>query len=245
MDLAASTWTDADAVETDLALLPVGSTEQHGPHAPLGTDTLLAEAVAEAGAGAYDGEVVVAPSLPVGVSEEHRAFAGTLWLSPEAFRAAVHDVVTSLAHHGYRRVVLVNGHGGNVDALREVAARTTRDGDAYAVPFTWFQAVDVGEAAGTDIGMGHAGPAETALLRASNPELVREDRADEAADGAAERWGEWVSGVNLAYDTDEFAANGVVGDPREGDAEVGERILDAAGGSLATLLEAIAERDLD
>ena len=61
MDLAAATWPDADAVETDLAVLPVGSTEQHGPHAPLGTDALTAESVATAGVDAYDGAVVVAP----------------------------------------------------------------------------------------------------------------------------------------------------------------------------------------
>jgi len=141
MHLSESTWTDADSVETDLALLPVGSTEQHGPHAPLGTDALTAEAVAEAGAASYDGEVVVAPTIPVGVAEEHRQFSGTLWVSEDTFRDYVRETVTSLAHHGWDRVVLVNGHGGNVAALREVCGRITRHDDAYAVPFTWFDAV--------------------------------------------------------------------------------------------------------
>ena len=249
MELQASTWTDAAAAGTDLALLPVGSTEQHGPHAPLSTDTLLAEAVAAAGADAYDGEVVVAPPLPYGVSAEHRRFAGTLWLSPDAFRAAVGDVVGSLCHHGFRRVVLVNGHGGNVDALAEVAAAITREETAYVVPFTWFDSVDF-EAIGADAGvesvdMGHAGAAETALLRATRPDLVREERVEDARDGAAERWGEWVAGVNLAYDTDEFAENGAVGDPSTGDADLGEALLAAAGDGLAEVLSAIADRDLD
>ena len=98
MDLGSSTWTDADGAGADLALLPVGSTEQHGPHAPLATDTLIAEAVAAAGADAYDDAVVVTPPLPFGVSAEHRAFPGTLWLSPDTFRAAVREVVEGLVH---------------------------------------------------------------------------------------------------------------------------------------------------
>ncbi len=172
MQLSDVTWTDADGVDTDLALLPVGSTEQHGPHAPLGTDWLNAEVVADAGAEAYDGEVVVAPSIPVGVSEEHRQFTGTLWVSKNTFRQYVRETVASLAHHGWDRVVIVNGHGGNVAALREVAGTITRHDDAYAVPFTWFEAV--GEHRPD---MGHAGPLETAFLRHTRPELVHEDRS--------------------------------------------------------------------
>jgi creatinine amidohydrolase len=238
IDLADATWTDIDDADADLALLPVGSTEQHGPHAPLGTDFRHAVSVAEAGAEAHDDPVVVAPPLTVGVSEEHRDFAGTLWLSPETFRATVRDTVAGLAHHGLDRVVVVNGHGGNVGALEEVTATVSRHDDAFAVPFTWFEAV--GEHSSR---MGHAGPLETALLRATHPDLVREDRVAEAAAGASDRWGEWVSGVNVARDSSAFTDNGVVGDPREGDAELGAELLELAGAALATLLAAVAERD--
>jgi creatinine amidohydrolase len=236
MHLAESTWSDVDAAATDLALLPVGSTEQHGPHAPLSTDTIAAEAVADAGASAYDGQVVVAPAIPIGVSEEHRHFAGTMWVGEDTFRSYVRDAAASLAHHGFDRVVLVNGHGGNVDALREVAGGLSRDGDAYAVPFTWFDAVDAPD-------MGHAGPVETSMLHHVAPELVREDRLGEAVAGASDGWGEWVSGVNLAFDSAEFTDSGVVGDPTEADAERGRALLDAAGTALAELLEAVAARD--
>jgi creatinine amidohydrolase len=238
MNLDTATWTDVADAETDLALLPVGSTEQHGPHAPLGTDATTAEAVAEAGAAAYDGEVIVAPAVEIGISEEHRHFPGSLWVSEDTFRAYVRETVESLAYHGFDRVVLVNGHGGNTAALREVASTVSREGDAYAVPFTWFDAVDV------DVPMGHAGGRETALLRAVAPETVREDRIDAAAADASDRWGDWVSGVNLAYDTGEFTENGVVGDPREGTAELGEGMLEDAADALADLMNAIADRDL-
>ena len=238
MHLAAETWTDLDAVDTDLALLPIGSTEQHGPHAPLGTDTLNAEAVAEAAADAADRDVVVAPAVPVGIAEEHRAFTGTLWVSEETFRAYVRDVVRSLSHHGWTQVVLVNGHGGNVAALDEVAGTVTRHDDAFAVPFTWFEAV--GDHSSD---MGHGGPLETALLRHANPDLVHEDRLDDAAEGGSDRWGDWEGKVNLAFDSEEFTENGVVGDPRAGSAALGEELLDVAVAALVDLLEEVADRD--
>ena len=239
MHLEEATWTDADAVETDLALLPVGSTEQHGPHAPLGTDTLTARAIADAAAETYDGEVIVAPAVPVAIAEEHRQFTGSLWVSPETFRAYVRETIASLAHHGWNRVVVVNGHGGNVGALGEVCSHVVRHDDAYALPFTWFEGV--GEHASD---MGHGGPLETALLRHVEPELVREDRIEMARKKAATRWGEWISRVNLAVDSAEFTENGVVGDPAEGDAERGEELLALASAALVELLETIADRDV-
>jgi len=242
MDLTEATWTDVAKTKTDLAVLPVGSTEQHGPHAPLGTDRLTARAVAEAGTAAYeaarDRAVVLAPTIPVGIAEEHRGFSGTLWVTPDTFRQYVRETVDSLASHGFERVVLVNGHGGNVGALREVAETISRHDAAYAVPFTWFDAIDA-----TD--MGHGGPVETAMLRATQPDLVRDDRIAEAQEGASERWGEWISGVNLAFDSATFTDNGVVGDPSEGTEERGTELLEHATAALADLLEAIENREID
>jgi len=236
MDLADATTTDVDAAGADAALLPVGSTEQHGPHAPLGTDTVTASAVADAGAAAADGEVLVAPAVPVGVSEEHRAFAGTMYVAPETFRRFVREAAASLAGHGVDRLVLVNGHGGNADALAEVAARLDRDGVARTAAFTWFDAVDGPP-------MGHGGARETALLRAVAPGLVREDRVEAAREGGADRWGEWVAGVNVAHDVEQFSGNGVVGDPTDGDAERGEELLGLASDALAELAAAVVERE--
>ncbi|GAB3682552.1 creatininase family protein [Salinarchaeum chitinilyticum] len=247
MHLAEAAWTDVRALETELAVLPVGSTEQHGPHAPLSTDTLAAEAVAAAGAERFGqeengedtaggNEIVVAPAIPFGVAEEHRQFDGTMWVGEDTFRSYVRDAAKSLAHHGFDRIVFVNGHGGNVDALREVAGRLSRDGDAYAVPFTWFDSVDAPD-------MGHAGPVETSMLRHVAPELVRDDRLDEAVAGASDGWGEWVAGVNLAFDSAEFSESGVVGDPMDADADRGDALLSAAAEALVVLLEAVGQRD--
>jgi creatinine amidohydrolase len=242
MHLTDATWTDADAVDADLALLPVGSTEQHGPHAPLGTDALTAEAIAEAGADDYTDEtgdeVVVAPAVPVGVAEEHRQFTGTLWVSEDTFRDYVRETVTSLASHGWDRVVVVNGHGGNTGPLREVCGRITRHDDAYAVPYTWFEDVDPA------VPFGHGGPVETSVVRHLRPELIREDRLDEAGEGAADGWGEFEGGTNLAYDSAAFSENGAVGDPRAGGDELGETAFDEAVAALVGLLGRVAERDV-
>lgn len=240
MNLAHHSTRDVDEVDTDVALLPVGSTEQHGPHAPLGVDFLTATAIAGAGADAYsdeyDREVLVAPTIPVGIAEEHRDFAGTLWVSPDTFRSYVSETIESLFCHDFDRVVVVNGHGGNSNALEECCGRLSRYNDGYAVAYTWFDAVD-------SVELGHGGPAETSLIRHLDPDLIDESRTGEAAAGAADRWGEWVSGSNLAYDSSEFTESGVVGDPREGDAELGQRLLEEAVAGLVTLVEAVERRE--
>jgi creatinine amidohydrolase len=243
--LAERSWREVADGEAAVALLPVGSTEQHGPHAPLGTDTLTATTVAERAAAAYrertGEEVVVAPPIPVGIAAEHRAFEGTLWVPPETFRAYVREVAESLLET-VDRVVFVNGHGGNSAALTEVAEGLTRsareDGDGtHVAAFTWFEALE-----GYPAEMGHGGPIETAAVRAIAPDLIDDGRLEEAAAGANETWGEWSGGVNLAPDSDQFTESGVVGDPREGDAERGEAVLSEGVEALVELLEALDSR---
>jgi len=241
MQLSESTWPAVADLETDLAVIPVGSTEQHGPHAPLGTDALTAEAVAKAGVERYTDEtgvdVPIAPVIPVGIADEHRAFDGTLWVSPDTFRAYVRETAESLVHHGFDRIVFVNGHGGNVDALRELSGQISRHGDGYAVAFTWFDSVK------SEIPMGHGGPRETAVVRHLRPELINESEAKTAGEHASDHWGEWVAGVNLAYDSDAFSENGVVGDPADGTAEDGKTLLSDAADALCELLGAVAARE--
>ena len=241
MQLSEATWPEIEDCESNLAVLPVGSTEQHGPHAPLGTDAKTAAAVAAAGVETYREQtgvdVPIAPAIPVGIAAEHRAFDGTLWVSPETFRAYVRETVASLAHHGFDRVVIVNGHGGNTDALREVTGTISREDDAYAVAFTWFDSID------TDEAMGHGGPVETSLLLHIADDAIRETELENAREGASEGWGEWVAGVNLAHDSDEFTDNGVVGDPTTATADLGERLLARSGEGLADLLAAVDSRE--
>ncbi|MFW5965762.1 MAG: creatininase family protein [Halodesulfurarchaeum sp.] len=238
MELHEQTWTELDSADREFALVPVGSTEQHGPHGPMGTDFLAAQRIATETAERVEEDLAVTPPVPVGVSEEHRQFTGTLWVSPDTFRSYVREIVESLLHHGFSRIVLVNGHGGNVPALGEVASRVSRANEAIIVPFTWFDAAEA------PYEMGHAGPLETAFLLHTFPELVREDQLRTGAEGGADRWGEWACGQILAHDSAEFTENGTVGDPTLANAEDGAALLDGAVDALSTLLEALAERPL-
>lgn len=233
------TWPAVEDLTTSLAVVPVGSTEQHGPHAPLGTDSITAEIIAENAVESFDGEVVMIPTLQIGVSAEHRQFPGTLWLAPDTLRRYIRDVVSSLAYHGFDRVVVVNGHGGNTNTLREIAADIYRDEVAYTCVFTWFESIDTDE-----YSMGHAGPIETAMIQHHYPDLIDDQRITDASAGAADRWGDWIVGTNLAYDSIEFTDNGVVGDPTRGDAKLGKEITDAASDSLCRLLDAVADRSV-
>jgi len=172
--------------------VPVGSTEQHGPHAPLGTDTLNAVAVAEAGAAAYEAvetessaDVVVTPPIPVGV-EEHRAFDGTMWISPDTFRAYVRRRPNRCHTTGIDRVVFVNGHGGNVEALAEVARRFS-GGSRGTTVTTVTRSRSPGRggrrSARTATWATPARWRRRCCCATTNPDLVREDRIEAARGG--------------------------------------------------------------
>src|SRR5690606_13919432 len=110
------------AAEADtVVLIPAGAFEQHGPALPLGTDLVRAEGVVERVAARLDGRAVIGPALPVGVSPHHLAFPGTLSLSVDTFRAVLREYLAGLSAHGWRRILVVTGHGGNNAALTTVA----------------------------------------------------------------------------------------------------------------------------
>lgn len=237
MDLEAVTWVDVRDDPPEVALVPTGSVEQHGPHAPLGTDLIIAREVATRAVDELDGPVVRTPAVPVGISEEHRQFPGSIWVAPETFRRYVREQAASLASHGVESVIFVNGHGGNGAALQEVAARLTRDGTCRAAAFTWFEAL-----ADPPAPMGHAGPLETAALLAIDPDLVDRGRLEEVAANASDRWGEWAGRTDISVDVDEFTDNGVVGDPTVATSELGEELLAEAVGALGAVMAKLRDR---
>lgn len=128
-ELACMTTEDAAAVLTNarLAILPLGANEQHGPHLELRTDIAIAEAFARKLADDLGDDAVLCPPVPYGLSEHHMRFPGTLTLRPRTFISAILDIAESLAEHGIRRLIVVNGHGGNIDAVRIAAREARRD----------------------------------------------------------------------------------------------------------------------
>jgi len=224
MELSRMSWAEAREAlgKARVALLPVGSTEQHGPHLPLGTDYLTAAEVARR-ASAHGGWLVL-PTVPVGVSEHHRQFWGTLWVAPEVLRNYVVGVTQALASHGLRRIVFVNGHGGNAAALEEAARRLRRE-EVFAYVYAWWRAIPEVIAETIETGGSHAGEMETSAVLAYAPDLVNKEHYAEAAAGAAPEWGKRLHGVEIGFDTRDFSPSGAVGNPVSATAEKGEKLL--------------------
>ncbi|MDS0293544.1 creatininase family protein [Halogeometricum luteum] len=239
-----TTTTAAERFEdASVAVLPTGAIEQHGPALPLGTDYLAARAVAQS----VDREdAILLPPIPVGVSDHHRQFDGTLAVSPETFAAYVEETVESLAAHGLRKVVVANGHGGNDDALERAARRLRSEETAFVVPWNWWSNLDgtAEELFGTE-GIGHADEMETSMVYAAAPELVREDALAAAEEEGADSWGTTVAGASLPVDAAEFTDSGAVGRPTRASAEAGERLLTEAQEDLETLIDWLSERSFE
>jgi len=171
------TWQDAERYleRSQLILIPVGSTEQHGPNGLLGTDFITAEEVAHGAAALID--ALVTPTIPVGMALHHLAFAGSMSLRPETLAAVMRDYVWSLHEHGFRTFVFVNGHGGNIPTSRTALADIRRElPEARLEWLNWFQAPSVARRArelyGDREGQ-HATPSEVSVTMAAYPDAVR------------------------------------------------------------------------
>ena len=239
MYLGDATWPEAGATlsETDTALVPVGSTEQHGPHLPLSTDHVIAEGFARAAADRAG--VVCTPTVTVGVSPHHRQFHGTLSVDAPAFRDYMESLSKSLIYQGIDRIIYVNAHGGNVEHLREVGRRLHDDGAAYAVEWMWNESIPGLVDSLFERNGPHAGPKETSMVWYL-ADLVRADELDAAREGGCpdlEAVETQRNGARLYYDAIENAHNGAFGDPTDASAEKGERLFEAATDQLVELAE--------
>lgn len=226
-----------------LAIVPLGATEQHGPHLPTGTDFFHAEWVARRAASRAADRIslVVTPTLPFGSSEHHVPFGGTISLPTTVYYEAVTAIVDSLIRDGFRKIFLVNGHGGNHELIQLVARDVAlRQPVAVAAASWWNAAWDVMVAAGAhEVGRlpGHAGGFETSLVMAMRPELVASPLPDRPPTSSPpdvrfpglireERHGFWQS------------IDGFSDGPGLASAEAGNRWLDVASDELARLYAA-------
>ena len=230
MYLGDVSWPEAGEYLTDgsLALVPVGSTEQHGPHLPLSTDHVIAEGLARAAADR--GGFLCTPTVNIGVSPHHRQFYGTLSVDPPQFRDYVESFSRSLVYQGIDRIVYVNAHGGNVDHLQEVGRRLHTDGAAYAVEWMWDESIPELVEALFERNGPHAGPKETSMVW-HLIDNVRADQLEAARDGGLADLDDRENvrnGARLYYDAIENSPNGGFGDPTDASAEKGERLFEAA-----------------
>jgi len=206
--------TTAEAVGSRLALVPVGSTEQHGPHLPLDTDTTIAVAVATGVAerlGAGGTSAWVAPPIAYAASGEHQSFAGTSSIGTEALHLLILELVRSM-RTWVERVVLVNGHGGNLQALTSAVGQLVAEGHDVSWSSCATESVDL-----------HAGRTETSLMLHLRAESVRLDRAVMGDTSPLDA----ILPDLLTGGVASVSGNGVLGDPNGATAAEGAVVLAA------------------
>jgi creatinine amidohydrolase len=223
-------------------LVPIGSTEQHGPHGPLLTDVLVAQAVSERAALTLD--AAVAPSVNYGLSYPHVGFRGVVHVRVQTFMALVEDLCVSLADIGFRRIVFVNGHYDNTYAIAYACASAAgrMAAGARAFPINYWDGMTADERAEFfDQGAGlHANLAETSAVLALNPDLVDMDRAN--AEFPPFPASENAGAVHTAFffsapgSIHRASRSGTWGDARLATREIGERFLDIGVASTIRVL---------
>ncbi len=229
MRLGDATWSDIDELprtssegtRAPIVLVPVGSTEQHGPHLPLATDTLIAEEIAERAVHRTDG-LLIGPTLAVTSSGEHAGFPGTLSIGARATTGIVVELVRSAGWAA--GVVLVNGHGGNHAAVTRAVEVLTGEGRSVLAWWPrWPRRADGGP---RDL---HAGRIETSLMLAIDPGLVRLERATPGPHTTIDELRE--RGVR------DVSPSGVLGDPDGASGREGERLIAAFVDDLVQRIE--------
>lgn len=223
------------AAPNAVAVLPTASIEQHGPHAPVITDTLLCGTVAQRAAEAAAGQVqvLVAPVLCYGNSHHHRPFPGVLSLSSPTYLAAVADILEGLVLSGFRKLVVLNGHGGNTDSNNVVALdfvhRLGQDVTIGAGAY-W----DIARTALVEKGLiasnlipGHAGRFETSMVMALRPDLIDPVGMSEVQDLSAKREGLFapLSGATVQRHGAWAVGTGYTDNPAAASAEEGNALL--------------------
>ncbi len=247
---AEMTWPEIERrlKKVDIALLPVGSIEQHGPHLTVDIDAFdadyLARRVAEA---CGHPRPFVLPTISYGVAYQHRDFKGTISVKNNTLARLVYDIGMSLAENGIRKLVIINGHGDNAPTLAYAAQTINRDAHIFVC-------VDTGETSDVDIDSlastsndVHAGEIETSTSLAVRPHLVQQDKAEAYVPEFSSRYLNFSSQRGLpwyAY-TKRISKSGVMGDPTKATAEKGARMWEVMIAHLVTLVEDLKGLTLD
>lgn len=233
LDAATATWEEAKAylARIPAAILPLGATEQHGPHLPQNTDTILAEAICRQVAERTAGYLL--PPLPITYSWVWRNFPGSPWLSTDTFVRIIKDVVCSLERGGVRAMLIVAGHGANQAPLK-YAVRELADESRVAILHGMPFGLDaVAQEAESDLWHGtyylHAEEVETSLMLAVRPDLVRMEHVVADYPPVPPDFG------STAQAQGELARTGVFGDATRASREKGERWLERTVETTATM----------
>jgi creatinine amidohydrolase len=233
--LADLTWPDVEALleRDDRLILVTGATEQHGRHLPLGTDTIIPMTLA-ARLSARSG-VPVAPPIPYGMSESHMAFPGTFTLTNDTLQALYLEVIQSAYRQGWRRLFVLNGHGGNRAAWNWATSLAMKvKADLRVIVTHWWAEETVRAIARQAVGRneGHAGLEETAAVMVSRPHVVKLSEAEGHADAPDAIWSQPPEEVRAALPLGAIGAN-----PAEATADLGEQMLERLARDYLAIIE--------
>ena len=229
-----------------VCIISIGSVEDHGKHLPLDVDNFLIRSICEQVAQRIPNQVLLLPHIPYGFEDHHMSFPGTITIRPEHLEAFVLDVTLSLAHHGFRKILIADGHGSNMPILELVARKTIIQTDALCACFIWPSLIskEIREHRQSEYpgGMSHAGELETSVYLYLNASAVYMDQAEQdihfhrskyywhdLGGGSPVRMVEWWSRISQT---------GVIGDPALATAENGKLWFER---TVENLIEFIAE----
>ncbi|MCB0731832.1 MAG: creatininase family protein [Ignavibacteriae bacterium] len=232
----------------DVAILPTGAIEQHGPHLPLDVDAFDAEYLAKKVAEACsDPKPLVLPLVPYGVSYHHDDFKGTISVTNETLAKFIYDIGINIAKQGIKKLLIINGHGDNSPTLNYAAQMINRDANIFV-------AVDTGETSDVDIDELaetpndiHAGEIETSTTLSIRPEMVKMNLAKKTSLKFTSRYLNFSSlrGVPWYAQTEKISANGTMGDPTKASAEKGNKIWEIMIAHLVSFVEDLKRMTLD
>lgn len=255
-DLCTTDFTHLDPART-VAVLPVSAIEQHGPHLPLSVDTDLLEGIlAAAGPHAsQDLPVYLLPTQAAGLSPEHERFPGTLTLRPETLIHLWCDLGASVARAGIRKLLIFNSHGGHAGIMDVVGRELRARHDMLVFSASWFNLPLLDEQQG-DLNARisphehrfgiHAGQVETSMMLALKPHTVRSDQLQSFPSTSQDRAARYPilgngRSAKLAWQMQDYNPQGAAGDAAAASAELGAALIQAAGRSLAALLQEISD----
>ena len=244
MKLAELHWPELEKLDREkiVALIPVGSMEQHGPHLPFQVDVFCASRLAEDLEQKIP-DVLLVPPLWAGVSAHHMDFPGSITLRARVFIDLLHDICASLHHHGFRRIVLLNGHGGNRSSLEVLGQELFVEfGLTVNTLAYWDLVPDLVKSLKKthSSGMGHSGELETSLMLYLAPELVDRQAIPEGVLGVEPA--SPTSGIKRYVNMKEHSAAGVIGMPSAATPEIGKELYHGALSALEKAVRALQSR---
>lgn len=223
----------------DKAILAVGATEYHGDHLPYGTDTIVARRLAEEIAKRING-LLLLPPIPYGMSLHYAKFPIAITLTSETLTKVLKDVFASLLKHGIRKLLIINGHDGNIAPI-EVATREFKvehpEMNLCVLETWWITAEELLPKGTFEVwdGLGHAGEGETSIMLAMNPELVDMKHAKGVVP-------ELPSHVQIKWTFEELTPYGATGDPSKATREKGEKMMKALIDHVVSFIKEMDEK---